>query len=167
MADWESIVRTHGPMAFDTAWRLLGHAGDAEDAVQEALVDAFQILHRRRVENWGGLLRHLAARRAIDCLRTRRATRPLEHEPQAPASDRPDAAAIERELADRLRLAVADLPDREGTAFSLRFFGEMTNPEIAALLEVSTDAVAMAVCKARAKLKKRWPCRARSRGATQ
>jgi hypothetical protein len=28
LADWESIVCMHGPMACDTAWRLLGHVAD-------------------------------------------------------------------------------------------------------------------------------------------
>ena len=67
-------------MAFDTAWRLLGHAADTEDVVQEALLDAFQLHGRQRVDNWGGLLRHLAARRAIDRLRKRRRMRPLPSE---------------------------------------------------------------------------------------
>jgi DNA-directed RNA polymerase specialized sigma24 family protein len=59
LPDWESIVRRHGPMAFDTAWRLLGNAADAEEVVQDALLDAFRLHAQRTVTNWGGLLRHL------------------------------------------------------------------------------------------------------------
>jgi RNA polymerase sigma-70 factor (ECF subfamily) len=142
-------------MAYDVAWRLLGNAADADDAVQEAFVDAFKLHARQAVDNWGGLLRRLAARRAIDRLRSRRttATAPIDTDPPAAASDQPDAAAIERELAARLRAAVAELPDREATVFSLRHFGEMTNPDIAAALNVTPDAVAMALHKARAKLR--------------
>jgi DNA-directed RNA polymerase specialized sigma24 family protein len=58
-------------MAFDTAWRLLGHAADTEDAVQEAFLEAFRLHGRQQVCNWGGLLQHLATRRAIDRLRRR------------------------------------------------------------------------------------------------
>lgn len=151
--DWESIVRTHGPMAFDTAWRLLGHVADAEDAVQQALLDALQVHAQRTVENWGGLLRHLATQRAIDRLRKRRETEMLSFEPATRAGDQPDAAALERELAGRLRLAVAELPDREAAVFSLRYFGELTNPEIAQTLGITLDAVGTALHKARAKLK--------------
>jgi RNA polymerase sigma-70 factor, ECF subfamily len=158
LADWESIVRTHGPMAFDTAWRLLGHVADTEDAVQQALLDAFQLHKRQAVGNWGGLLRHLAARRAIDRLRDRGATvrpsaEPLAFEPISPISDQPEAAAIERELAERLRVAVARLPDREATVFSLHYFGEMPNSDIAETLGISPDAVGVALHKGRKKLK--------------
>jgi RNA polymerase sigma-70 factor, ECF subfamily len=159
LPDWESIVRTHGPMAFDTAWRLLGHVADTEDVVQEALLDAFRLHGREPVGNWGALLRHLATRRAIDRLRKRRLTAPLPQkppasEPAAPESDQPESAAVERELADRLRLALTQLSDREAGVFSLRYFGEMTNTDIAETLGINLDAVGAALHKARKRLKK-------------
>jgi RNA polymerase sigma-70 factor, ECF subfamily len=158
LPDWESIVRTHGPMAFDTAWRLLGHVADTEDVVQEALLDAFRLHGREPVGNWGALLRHLTARRAIDRLRKRRSTVslppiPLQFEPAAPESQQPESVAVERELADRLRLAMAELSDREAGVFSLRHFGELTNAEIAETLGISLDAVGVALHKARKRLK--------------
>ncbi len=156
--DCKSIVRTHGPMAFDTAWRLLGHIADTEDAVQEALLDAFGLHGRQSVVNWGGLLRHLAARRAVDKLRKRCTVDPLPPEPPtferaAPKSQQPEAVAIERELADRLRWAVARLPDREASVFSLHYFGDMTNGDIAETLGISAGAVGVALHKARKRLK--------------
>jgi len=158
LADWESIVRAHGPMAFDTAWRLLGHVADTEDVVQQALLDAFRLHGRQPVGNWGGLLRKLATRRAIDRLRERRTARPLPPEPMAfeppsPKSEQPEAVAIEHELADRLRLAVAGLPDREASVFSLHYFGEMPNSDVAETLGISPDAVGVALHKARKKLR--------------
>ena len=158
MADWESIVRTHGAMAFDTAWRLLGHAADTEDAVQEALLEAFRLHGRQPVRNWGGLLRHLATRRAIDRLRQRRTVLPLRpempmSEPASPASEQPESIAAERELADRLRLAIAKLPEREASVFALRYLGEMDNSQIAETLGISVDAVGVALHKARNRLK--------------
>jgi RNA polymerase sigma-70 factor (ECF subfamily) len=145
-------------MAFDTAWRLLGHAADTEDVVQEALLEAFRLHRRQPVRNWGGLLRHLATRRAIDRLRQRRTDRPPKadqptFEPAAPASEQPEAVAAEHELADRLRVAIAQLPDREASVFSLRHLGELANGEIAETLGISTDAVGVALHKARNRLK--------------
>ncbi|MFN0052935.1 MAG: RNA polymerase sigma factor [Planctomycetales bacterium] len=153
MPDWESIVRTHGPMAFDTAWRLLGNVADAEEVVQDALMDAFRLHSQRTVDNWGGLLRRLAVCRAIDRLRTRQLVQPFTDEPMSAESDRPDAAAIERELAERLRWAITKLPDREAGVLSLRYLGEMTSAEIANTLGISAGAVGTALCKARTKLK--------------
>jgi RNA polymerase sigma-70 factor (ECF subfamily) len=144
-------------MAFDTAWRLLGDATDTEDAVQEAFLEAFRLHGRQRVRNWGGLLRHLAARRAIDRLRRRKfPTLPLEaltSEPAAPASEQPESVAVQHELAERLRSAIAKLPDREAAVFSLHYAGEMSNGEIAETLTISTEAVAVTLHKARSRLK--------------
>lgn len=166
MPDWESIVRMHGPMAFDTAWRLLGNAADAEEVAQDALLDAFRLHAQRTITNWGGLLRHLAVRRAIDRLRTRTPLQPFACEPLAAESDQPEAVAIERELAERLRWAITRLPDREAGVFSLRYLGEMTNAEIARTLGITAGAVGVALHKARARLRELLTAEATSRRRT-
>jgi RNA polymerase sigma-70 factor (ECF subfamily) len=153
LVDWSSIVREHGPMAFDAAWRVLGHAADAEDVVQEAMLDALRLHEREPVSNWGGLLRQLAVRRAIDRLRQRRES-VAAGEPLAPRSDQPDAAVAERELALRLRSALAQLPDREAMVFSLRYFGEMAGADIASTLGMTTEGVAVTLHRARDRLKR-------------
>lgn len=156
--DWDALARTHGPMVFDTAWRLLGQAADSEDVVQEAFLDAFRLYGRQPVANWGGLLRLLATRRAIDRLRNRRPELPLTPEglpgePAGPPAEQPEAVVVARELADRLRDALAGLPEREATVFSLHYFAELGNAEIAELLGSSRDAVGVALHKARRRLK--------------
>ena len=78
----------------------------------------------------------------------------LTAQASSPCSSQPECAAAERELAERLRAAVAQLPDRQASVFSLRYFGEMSNAEIAAALRISTDAVGVALHKARSRLKK-------------
>jgi len=152
LTDWEAIVRRHGPMAFDTAARILGHAADTEDAVQEALLDAFRLHRRKPVANWGGLLRHLATCRALDKLRRRRAEARIEGDLPSPVSSQPEPIAIQRELANRLRRSISRLPDREAVVFALRFFGELSNAEIAETLGISVNATAVALHKARSRL---------------
>ena len=78
VTDWDRIVREHGPIVFATAWRILGHAADAEDVVQEVFLQAHQMQQLEEVRCWQALLRRLAACRALDRLRQRRATVPLE-----------------------------------------------------------------------------------------
>jgi RNA polymerase sigma-70 factor (ECF subfamily) len=144
VTNWESIVREHGPMAFDTAWRILGNVADTEDAVQEALLGAFRLHQQQAVTNWGGLLSRLRKRKPILL---------LTDESLSPCGSQPEQAAAVRELADRLRAALAKLPRREATVFSMRYFGEMSNTEIAETLHISADAVGVALHKARTKLK--------------
>lgn len=139
-------------MAFTTAWRILHDAGDAEDAVQEAFVDALRLYRRGPVDDWGALLRRLANCRSLDRLRRRRPIVARVAEPVAPRSDQPEAVAIAAEKAALLRQALAELPEREAEVFSLRYFGDLTNAAIAAALEISPGAVAVALHKARKSL---------------
>jgi RNA polymerase sigma-70 factor (ECF subfamily) len=150
--DWETIVREHGPVAFATAWRILGNESDTEDAVQDALVDALRLYREQPIKSWGALLRHLATCRALDALRKRRSQIPFDADPPASPAENPEAVAISAELATRLRWALAQLPQREAEVFSLRYFGDLTNGDIAAALALNSGAVAVALHKARSRL---------------
>jgi RNA polymerase sigma-70 factor (ECF subfamily) len=165
--DWEEIVHQHGPMALETAWRILGHAGDAEDAAQEAMLQAFRLHGSSEVSNWGGLLRRLTTCRALDMLRRRKTARAhllvgvggengaQNYEPATSAEDAPDARLHHCELTERLRSALAQLSQREAEVFSLHYFGELDNGEIARQLGCTVGAVGVALHKARARLQ-RW-----------
>jgi RNA polymerase sigma-70 factor (ECF subfamily) len=84
----------------------------------------------------------------------------------AAESDQPEAVAIERELAERLRWAITKLPDREANVLSLRYLGEMTNAEIASTLGITAGAVGVALHKARAKLRELLSAEAMTRRRT-
>jgi RNA polymerase sigma-70 factor (ECF subfamily) len=151
MADWDRMVRLHGQMVFRTAWRILGHVADAEDVAQDVFIEASR-MSDRAVWDWPGLLRRLAAFRALNRLKQRKQTVPLDGLALACAADGPEETAIGRELADRLRQAVGRLPQREAAVFCLRYFDALSNEEIAETLHISPGAAAVALHKARAKL---------------
>ena len=150
--DWDRMVREHGPMVYGTAWRILGHAADAEDVVQDVFLQVHQLQQAHPVRYWVGLLRRLAACRALDRLRRRRKTVPLDGLRLAAAIDAPDAALVERETSERLRGAIGRLPRREGEAFCLRYFEDLSYQQIAEALSITPGAAAAALHKARAKL---------------
>ena len=152
MTDWDSIIRAHGPMVFGTAWRILGHAADTEDVVQEVFLEAFRLRGVDVVRHWGGLLRRLAACRALDRLRQRKPSHSLNGLHLASRDGDPEKAAIGNELARRLREAIGQLPEREAQVFCLRYFEDLSNGEIAETLHISSGAVGVALHKARAKL---------------
>ena len=153
MTDWPAIVRAHGPLAARTAYRILGHAADAEDAVQQAFADALRVQRNGSVIDWPALLRHLTARRALDLLRRRtKNAQPIAHDPPALSSSHPEALAVAAERGTLLRQALAQLPEREAQVFSLRYFADLSNPEIASALHIRVGAVAVALHKARVRL---------------
>jgi RNA polymerase sigma-70 factor (ECF subfamily) len=152
VADWDRIVREHGPMVFATAWRILGHAADAEDVVQDVFLQVHQLHQAGPVRYWVGLLRRLATCRALDRLRQRRHPVSLDSIPLASSGPSPEAALLEKELAERLRQAIAQLPQREGAVFCMRYFEDLSYQQIAESLHIRSGAVAAALHKARAKL---------------
>jgi RNA polymerase sigma-70 factor (ECF subfamily) len=152
VTDWDRIVREQGPLVFGTAWRILGHVADTEDVVQEVFLEAYRLCQGQPVRHWAGLLRRLAACRALDRLRQRKYTVSLDGLALPSCTDDPEATAIEHELADRLREAVAQLPQREAAVFCLRYFEELPYQRIADLLNINPGAVATALHKARARL---------------
>jgi RNA polymerase sigma-70 factor, ECF subfamily len=150
--DWDGLVRDHGPAVFGTAWRILGQAADAEDVVQDVFLEAHRLHQRQPVRSWAGLLRRLAACRALDRLRQRRPSVPLDGLELSHSRDGPEATAIGRELAQRLREALTQLPQREAAVFCLRYFEDLSYQEIADTLGIGSGAVAAALYKARGKL---------------
>jgi RNA polymerase sigma-70 factor (ECF subfamily) len=106
-----------------------------------------------RIRCWPGLLRRLATCRALDRLRQRRPSVPLDTDSlPAHSADGPEAVAIERELADRLRHAVAQLPRQEAAVFCLRYFDDLSYEQIAQTLHIQVGAVGVALHKARTRL---------------
>jgi RNA polymerase sigma-70 factor (ECF subfamily) len=152
VTDWDRIVREHGPMVFATAWRILGHAADAEDVVQEVFLQVHQLSQQAPVRYWVGLLRRLSTCRALDRLRQRRTTVSLDSLSLSSAGPAPDASLLEQELAERLRQAIAQLPQRESAVFCMRYFEDLSYEQIAEALRIRIGAVATALHKARAKL---------------
>jgi RNA polymerase sigma-70 factor (ECF subfamily) len=152
VTDWERLVREHGPTVFGTAWRILGHAADTEDVVQEVFLEAYRLRAAEVVRCWPALLRRLAACRALDRLRQRRPVLSLNGLHVAANGADPEATAIGKELAERLRQAVAELPEREATVFCLRYFEDLPNQRIAEILSIQPGAVGVALHKARARL---------------
>jgi RNA polymerase sigma-70 factor (ECF subfamily) len=138
-------------MVFGTAWRILGHTADTEDVVQEVFLEAFR-LRGYEVRHWGGLLRRLAACRALDRLRQRKRSFSLNGLHLPSRDGNPEEAAIGNELARRLREAIGQLSERESQVFCLRYFDDLSNGEIAETLHISSGAVGVALHKARAKL---------------
>lgn len=69
MIDWQIIIKEHGPVVWQTAYRLLGNHADAADCFQETFVSALEFCQHQRVRNFSALLARLATTRAIDQLR--------------------------------------------------------------------------------------------------
>jgi RNA polymerase sigma-70 factor (ECF subfamily) len=152
LTDWQRFVRLNGPAVYGTAWRILGHAADAEDVVQDVFLEAYVLHRKQEVRRWPVLLRRMAACRALDRLRRRPPVEPIAGGELAMPGGGPEAEAEGRELADRLLKALPLLPPRAAEVFCLRYFEQLSSEEIAAALAISPSAVSTALHKARTQL---------------
>ena len=159
MTDWEAVVGQHVEVVRRTVYRLVGNHADAWDCVQETFLEAVKIDRREPVRNWPALLRRLATVRALDLLRARyrqRSRRSPGVDPGQAISREPNPScqAEASELADRLRVAVGQLPRRQAEVFCLSCFEQMTSEEVAQQVGISPTAARMQLSRARRRLKR-------------
>ena len=157
-AAFAALVTRHGPYLRAYAIRLTGSSADADDALQETLITAWQRLDR--LENPAavrGWLSSILTRKATDRLRSRRVTdEPVgtdegEHEPIATDAT-PDARVETDTQLGALGRALDALPALERQCWLLREVGEHRYDEIAEQLGVSTATVRGALARARQSL---------------
>lgn len=152
-------VREHQDELYGVALRILGDRDAAQDATSRALLKAFRSWHRydpeRPVRHW--LLR-IVANEAISVGRER--TRDSTHRvPADDAIETPDAAplpdddAIAREERERVRRAVATLPELYRVPVVLRYFSELSIGEIATVTGRPASTVGVQLLRARALLR--------------
>ena len=155
-SDWAELVREHGPAVWRTVYRILNHEADAADAYQETFLAAVALGRERPVENWGAVLRSIAARRAIDRLRHRIRTRNrLRKLTDGISQEAPPAGAAQSaELVERLREALGRLPKKQAQVFWLRAIEELSYREIAAELGIEVNEVGVLLHRARARLQR-------------
>jgi RNA polymerase sigma-70 factor, ECF subfamily len=150
---------------FFSALRLLGSPEDAEDAVQEGLLEAFRNLHRfegrARFSTW---LHRIVVNAALMRLRSRRTheSRLIDEPVMQPGSTRlcerlvdarpnPEEVFIRTERLHLLKQGLQGLSRLQRRALSLHFQG-MTTKDAANALGVSKAAVKSQVHRARRKL---------------
>ena len=158
MTDWESIVEEYRPLVWQAAYRVLGNEADAADCFQEAFISALEVARREQVRNWAALLRRLATTRALDRLRQRRRRAAHfdvmpEEMPLEGDDPEPFEMVEATELSERLRTALAHLPEQQGQVFCLRFLENQSYREIARQLEIKSSAVGVLLHRARSRLR--------------
>lgn len=141
------LAYRHTGRVLALALRMLGDQAEAEDVAQDALMRLWKIAPdwrqgEAKVSTW---LYRVASNLCLDRLRKhsgKRATQDIDSVPE-PQDERPSVESdlIARDRAEALQKALQDLPDRQRQAVSLRFLQELTNPEVAEVMEVSVEAV--------------------------
>ena len=144
-------VRSRGGALLRAAHALTGNRADAEDLVQATLVKAY--LSWSNVTDPAALdtyVRRVMVNTHISGWRRRRVD-------EYPTDQVPDSATADQtgdsDLQELVQRAVDRLPRRMRAAVMLRYYDDMSEPEVAAALGVSVGTVKSTVARAVAKLR--------------
>jgi RNA polymerase sigma-70 factor (ECF subfamily) len=161
-AAFEFIMRRHNQRLYRVAYSILRDPAEAEDAMQEAYMRAFQFLHqfegRSKFSTW---LTRIAVHEAL--ARTHHRDRYVSLDVQAPISaDRsahpqaphtPEQAASNSELRGILQGMIAALPSHYRAVLELRDIHEVSTEEAAGRLRISQENVKIRLHRARAMMR--------------
>jgi RNA polymerase sigma-70 factor (ECF subfamily) len=150
------LVARHAPMARRVAYAVLEDQVDADDAAQDGFLSAWQAIGRydarRSFRPW---LMQIVVNAARDLRRRRRvrSAEPLEYVAAASRDD-PAREAGALDLGDRLREALATLPERQRLAVVLFDAEGYPQAEIARMLGIPEGTVKSDVFHGRRALRK-------------
>lgn len=151
--EFTAMVERHARFVFRVAYSLLRNPQDAEDAVQETLLN----LYRRRA--WKGLrderafLARAVWRTALDRIRQRRPYAEMADIPtQAPG---PERMVVSADWSQRVHALVDRLPEELRQPLALSTVEEMNSREIAEVMGIAEGTVRTRLMRARQLLREK------------
>ena len=147
-----SLVRLHQRRAYIVARAIVTVHEDAEDAVQEGFVRAYQAIERfDSAQSFGAWLNRIVANAALDLARRKkiRTTEELHDALRSPFRDPGEDA----ELRSRIAQALATLPERPRSVFVMHDVQGFTHVEIGEMLGIPGGTARSDLHHARQKLR--------------
>jgi RNA polymerase sigma-70 factor (ECF subfamily) len=163
-AAFTELMRHYKGPVLNFVYRLTGDASGAEDIAQETFVRAYRNLGRFAFRKPGDLfsawLFQVARNAAIDAMRhrQRRPAQSLEVTPEGQIITDPSDPSDQADLAERSALiaaAIAELPEDQRTALVLSVYEDLSNAEIAAVMQATGKSVEARLYRARQYLRVR------------
>jgi RNA polymerase sigma-70 factor, ECF subfamily len=138
---FELLVGRYGTPAYRIALRLLGNPTDAEDVMQDSLLQAWQALPKLRDRHFFSTwLYRIVTNRCLNAIRSRRATEVLPSEVED-ETRRPNHVTEARRQLQTLLRAIMRLTPEQRVPFVLRELEGLSYEEIAEVLGTTVPAV--------------------------
>jgi RNA polymerase sigma factor (sigma-70 family) len=158
IAAYTGIVQRFQHMAYGYASSLLGNFTWAEDAAQEAFIDAYRYLpDLREPAAFPGWFRRIVFKHCDRLLRERHGAETSWEDALELTSNEPGPAEAiaRRELQDKVLAAIASLPDHDRIVTTLYYINGYSQKEVAEFLEVPVTTVKARLHTSRKQLKER------------
>ncbi len=150
-----TMVSRKLPRLLAMAVRMLGDRHEAEDVTQEAFVRLWRQAGkwqsgRATFDTW---LHRVTLNLCYDRLRRHREQPVAEAPERADPAPGPEETLSTQDESDRIRKALASLPDRQREAIVLQYYQEFTNIEAAKIMDISIEALESLLARARRNLR--------------
>lgn len=157
----QQVFHKHRNLLFSVAYRLLGIAADAEDAVQDAWIK-WSSADRSQVANPKAYLTRIVSNLALERLRSTRYKRetyvgPWLPEPILTSGDTAEAVTDAESVSMAMLVVLETLSPLERAVFVLKEVFDFSHAEIAEAVERSEAAVRQAAHRAREHVRARRP----------
>lgn len=144
------------PRLVSLARRLLGDGVEAEDVAQETLIRTWSQAPsweagKARIDTW---MHRVALNLCLDRLRRRKPQVAPEAVVLIDEAQAPSARIEARQTAEKVRIALDALPERQREAIVLQYYQDMSNIDAAAHMGVSVEALESLLSRARRNLRK-------------
>jgi RNA polymerase sigma-70 factor (ECF subfamily) len=151
------IYRLYYKAMYNTCYRMLNNAAEAEDVMQESFLSAFSRIHSYKGETaFGAWLKRIVINKSIDVLRTRKVIFEEINEKisNQGSEENNDIERIEYETngVDRIKKAMGMLPEGFRLVLTLFFFEGFDHEEIAMILNIGESTSRSQLTRAKKKL---------------
>ncbi|WP_025762678.1 RNA polymerase sigma factor [Dyadobacter tibetensis] len=149
------LYQCYSKAMFNVCMRILNHSGEAEDALQDAFVDAFTNLEQfRQQSTFGAWLKQIVINRALSQVRSRK----MEYvelgnwdEPESEMASVEEQDSVPLDVL-RIQQSMGELPDGYRVVLSLYLFEGYDHEEIGQVLQISESTSRSQYLRAKRKL---------------
>ncbi|MBI9034795.1 MAG: sigma-70 family RNA polymerase sigma factor [Bacteroidales bacterium] len=150
------LYKRHYKGAYNTALRIVCHAQEAEDVMQEAFIVAFRKLDQfSGTSAFGAWIRQIVVNKAIDAVAHRVDFSKLEEEALQIADSETNDEKFIFYRVDEIRKQILSLPDEPRIILSLFLFEGYDHQEIGQILDINHNAARTRYSRAKQRLVKR------------
>jgi RNA polymerase sigma-70 factor (ECF subfamily) len=139
---------------YNVSYRITGREEDAEDALQEAFISAFNNLQSYRADaTFGAWLKRIVVNKSINLLKKRKHELISEEEQWDIPEEEVQEEYREELTVDRVKKAIEELPDGYRTVLSLYLLEGYDHQEIAGIMGISESTSKSQLNRAKTKLR--------------
>lgn len=148
------LYKLYSRAMYNVAFRITAREEDAEDALQEAFISGFRNLENYRGDAaFGAWIKRIVVNKAINIVKRRR-FESIPDDDRFDVAEYDDTAEYKEELTvDRVKQAIAQLPDGYRSVLTLYLLEGYDHQEIAEIMNISESTSKSQLNRAKSKLR--------------